>query len=89
MRAGILLILLLTACGGAPATPRAQDYIEEYGGSVVAIEAILAETDCGELAATFDAANANANSFGVATERGSEQRGRMAAADDRLDALGC
>lgn len=79
--------------GSAPAAtpePRtAQSYVDEYGGSRLAVESILAYSDCDTLARTFDAALANAHAFGLTTERGSEQRGRAEAAFDRGADLGC
>lgn len=85
-----ITIALLAACSAAQPTPRpASYYIDEYGGSLAAIEAILDYTDCGVLADTFDAADSNREAFGPGSDRSNEQLGRMTAALDRMDALGC
>jgi hypothetical protein len=74
---------------GEPARDPAQAYVDEYGGSRIAIEAILGYTDCATLQRTFEDADANREAFGVGSDRSREQLGRMAAADDRMDELGC
>ena len=88
MLRAIVLVLALAACGGSDGLS-ADSYIEEFGGDVGVIRAILGYTDCHVLAQTFDAAKSNFDAFGAGTSRGKEQLGRMDAALDRMDELAC
>ena len=75
---------------GAEADARsAQSYVEEYGGEIGVIRSILAYDDCDTLADTFDAADSNHEAFGVGSDRSNAQLGRMTAALDRMEAIGC
>ena len=89
--AAAAIVLLLAGCSsGPPPASTAEDYVDEYGGSIAAIEAILGYTDCSLLVETFDAAQANMDAFGgPGSARGKEQLGRMSAAADRAESLGC
>lgn len=87
MRFGIMLVLLLTACatsGGADT-----DYQAEYGGSPSVYSKIAAETSCSSLQQTFDRASANNDTAQAGSAEAHWTTGYMAAANDRMQALGC
>lgn len=88
--------LTLTGCGGDNAGDNvddrtAADYVDEYGGSLPAHEALDALTDCTELQQQFDTAASRHDTASAAGNVAAQEiaTGFMAHADDRLEALGC
>lgn len=92
--AGVLCLLALCIFGGlfasAPSEPKtAADYIKQYGGSADVYNRILSSTDCIALQADFDQADANLKLHDPGTALYKMGEGYMAAADNRMKAIGC
>jgi hypothetical protein len=82
-----LLTLMLVACSAASRDER--DYLAEFGGSRAIYERIAAMTDCASLQAEYDAAAANNAVLDPSTDEYRWTSGYIAAAQDRMDELGC
>ncbi len=78
---------MLVGCIGASRDER--DYLTEFGGSQSTYERIEAMTDCASLQAEYDSAAANNAVLDSSTDEYGWTSGYMAAAEDRLDELGC
>ena len=82
-----LLAILLVACGGESGF--VDGYMDEYGGSRTVYERIEDQTDCASLEAEFDATAANNEVLDPGTDEYRYTSGYMAAAEERMDELGC
>lgn len=87
---GLIAALALSACAGAgPRASSAQDYVDEYGGSLSAYQEILELDRCRDLQAAFDTAAANNDAAAPGTPAHRASLGFMRAALDRMDAQDC
>ena len=64
-------------------------YLEQYGGSQAVYERIASLSDCGKLQSEFDTASTNHDLSEPGSRQAIQSTGYMAAADDRMRAVGC
>lgn len=92
---GVLSVLIGSACSPAPTNDQGDDggggngYYDTYGGSQAVYDRIAALTDCDALQHEFDVAAANNDAAEPGTSQHRQTTGYMAAADDRMRAVGC
>jgi len=97
---GCLLTILVPVCligmclviglfAEEPTLITADDYVNEYGGSVELYGYILTLNDCSLLQEQFDLASANNERETPGTSAFKMTMGYMKAADDRMKAMGC
>lgn len=89
MRAGILLVAVLTIGCQQDQGATDTDYLAEYGGNSAIYERIADLSDCAELQNEFDIAAEINDGAEPGTPAHRQSTGYMTATDDRMREVGC